>query len=191
VTIPKDITQLLAAARGGNAGALDQVFALVYDEVRRLAHAQIARTGRSPTLNTTAVVHEAYIKLAHTPLESLEDRRHFFAMAAKAMRQVLVDTARRRNAEKRGGGAAHLSLDDAEVSVASTAAEIVDLEMALQRLAAVDERLARVVELRFFGGLSEHETAEVMEVSDRTVQRDWRAARAFLTRELAGGDATA
>ncbi|MFN0151643.1 MAG: sigma-70 family RNA polymerase sigma factor [bacterium] len=186
MSTPRDITQLLSAARGGNPGALDQVFALVYDEVHRLAHAQIARAGRSPTLNTTAVVHEAYIKLAHTPLESLEDRRHFFAIAATAMRQVLVDYARRRNAAKRGGGAAHLSLDVAEVPVASSAAEIVELEWALQRLTAVDERLARVVELRFFGGLSEHETAEVMDVSDRTVQRDWRAARAFLSRELAG-----
>lgn len=186
MTTPRDITQLLSAARGGNPAALDQVFALVYDEVHRLAHAQIARAGRSPTLNTTAVVHEAYIKLAHTPLESLEDRRHFFAIAATAMRHVIVDYARRRNAAKRGGGAANLSLDVADVPVASSAAEIVDLEWALQRLTAVDERLARVVELRFFGGLSEHETAEVMETSDRTVQRDWRAARAFLSRELAG-----
>jgi len=186
VNIPRDITRLLAAARDGNPGALDQVFALVYDEVHRLAHAQIGRAGRSPTLNTTAVVHEAYIKLAHAPLDSLEDRRHFFAVAAKAMRHVLVDYARRRNAAKRGGGAALLSLDDADVPIASSAAEIVDLEWALQRLAAVDERLSRVVELRFFGGLSEPETAEVMETSERTVQRDWRAARAFLSRELAG-----
>jgi RNA polymerase sigma factor (TIGR02999 family) len=174
------------AARGGNAAALDRVFALVYDEVHRLAHAQIGRAGRAPTLNTTAVVHEAYIKLAHTPLESLEDRRHFFALAAKAMRQVLVDYARRRGAAKRGGGAEHFSLEDVEIPAAARAAEIVDLEEALERLTAIDERLSRIVELRFFGGLSESQVAEVMAVSERTIQRDWRAARAFLTRELSG-----
>lgn len=182
------ITEILHAARAGDAAALHQVFALVYEEVRRLARAQLARAGGPPTLNTTAVVHEAYLRLAHSPALSLEDRRHFFAVAASAMRHVLVDYARARSAGKRGGNAPHLSLSESDLPIASSAAAIVDLEWALQRLAQLDDRLARVVELRFFGGFTEQETAEILGVTDRTIRRDWRAARAFLYRELAGAE---
>jgi len=182
---PADITVYLAAARQGDRAALDEVFRRVYGEIHRLARAQIRRCGPQPTLSASVVVHEAYLKLARAPAVAWEDRSHFFAVAARAMRQVLLNHARRHLAAKRGGGRP-VPLDSVDQPIDPCAAELVDLDVALGRLGALDPRLERVVELRFFGGLTEQETAEVLGVTDRTVRRDWRAARAFLHRELHG-----
>lgn len=176
---------MLAAARGGERAALDAVFASIYAEIRRIASGQLARVGRG-TLSTTAVVHEAYLKLVGGSPVAYEDRCHFYAVAARAMRQILLNRARARATAKRDGGR-RLSLEDADVPVHDRAAELLELDAALERLAALDERLARTVELRFYAGLTEAETARVLGVTDRTVRRDWRAARAFLHAQLNGG----
>jgi RNA polymerase sigma factor (TIGR02999 family) len=182
---PNDITQILSSAREGNRRALDEVFARVYGEVRRIARAQLRRAGAHHTLSTTAVVHEAYLRLVGSPTIAWEDRAHFYAVAATAMRQILLNHARHHLTAKRGGGARTLPLDSVDAPVDARAAELLELDDALTRLAAVDERLARVVDLRFFAGLSVEETARILGVTDRTVKRDWRAARAFLYREIA------
>jgi RNA polymerase sigma factor (TIGR02999 family) len=182
----RSVTQLLAELRGGDQEAFDRLVPLVYAELRRIAQSQL-RGVRSATLNTTVVVHEAYLKLGGAAGIDYADRGHFFAVAATAMRQVLLDHARRKLAEKRGGGAAHTLLDDVEIAVEDRAAELVELDQALTRLAELDERAARIVELRFFAGLKVEEIAEALEVSAPTVKREWRRARAFLYREL--GDA--
>lgn len=184
----QDITVYLAAARQGDRSALDEVFRRVYGEIRHLARGQIRRAGPQQTLSASVIVHEAYLKLAHAPAVAWEDRAHFFAVASRAMRQVLLNHARRRIAGKRGGGGRPLPLLSVDLAVDTRAVELVDLDVALQRLAALDQRLAQVVELRFFGGLSEQEAAEVLGVTERTVRRDWRTARAFLHRELHGDD---
>jgi len=178
-------TQLLQSWSQGSAEAPQRLFPLVYDELRGLAHRQLWASPRDQTLRTTALVHEAFVKLAGHSELSLQDRGHFLALAARAMRQILVDHARRRTAGKRGGPRPTALLDAAEVPVAARAGELVALDTALARLEEVDEGLARVVELRFFGGLSVEEAAEVLGVSATTVKRDWRRARAFLYRELA------
>lgn len=178
-----DITAILVAARGGERAALDEVFALIYEQIRGLAHGQLARAGRC-TLSTTAVVHEAYLKLVRSPTIPFEDRRHFYAVAAIAMRQVLLNHARAKAARKRDGGQ-RLSLDAVAIAVDDDAADLIALDQALERLTALDERLGRVVELRFYAGLSVEETAALLGVTDRTVKRDWRAARAFLQQQLA------
>jgi len=182
-----DITAILVAARGGERAALDEVFARVYEEIRRIASGQLARAGRA-SLSTTAVVHEAYLKLVRSPAIDYADRRHFYAVAATAMRQILLNHARAKAALKRDGGQ-RLSLDRAELAVEDHAAELLALDAALDRLAALDPRLVRVVELRFYAGLTVEETAEVLGVTDRTVKRDWRAARAFLHGQLEPGTA--
>jgi len=181
----QEITQLLAAVRDGTPGSLDRVFELVYDDLKRRAHYQLA--GASPTLNTTALVHEAYVKLVAGSNLEWNDRVHFFRVAARAMRQIVIDRARSHLTHKRGGGAVPANLDDLEVGAASpdTAAEtLMALDEALSRLAGQNERLAEVVELRFFGGLSVEEVAETLDVSERTIKRDWRLARAFLQEAL-------
>jgi RNA polymerase sigma factor (TIGR02999 family) len=178
------VTLALQAARRGDPAALNQAFHLVYDEVRAIARARVARHGMGSTLDTTAVVHEAYLKIAAHGEMAWEDRHHFFAVASTAMRQILLDHARRHLSAKRGGGAAHVSLGAADTAVNAQAREVVALDSALSRLANLDERLARVVEMRFFGGLSVEETAAAMQVSEATIKRDWRKARAFLHREL-------
>jgi RNA polymerase sigma factor (TIGR02999 family) len=179
----EDIGALLAAWRNGDRNAIDELMPLVYNELRRLAHGRFARGGE--TLNTTALVHEAYLRFArHSRLE-VQDRQHFFALAAKAMRHLVVDHARRRIAAKRGGPLHAVPLDETDIPIADQASEIVALDEALERLTAVDESLSRLVELRFFAGLSVEETADALECSPRTVKRDWRKARAFLYRELA------
>jgi RNA polymerase sigma factor (TIGR02999 family) len=180
------LTLALAAARGGDRQALADAFALVYDEVKAIAHARLVRLGARVTLNTTAVVHEAYLKIARHGEIAWEDRGHFFAVASSAMRQVLIDHARRQLSAKRGGGAAHLPLDEADSVIDASARDLVALDTALARLASLDEQLGRVVEMRFFGGLSVLETAGALGVSEATVKRAWRKARAFLHRELAG-----
>jgi RNA polymerase sigma factor (TIGR02999 family) len=181
---PGEVTRLLQAAQAGDAAALDRLFACAYAELRRLAHR--VRAGRAgETLNTTALVHEAYLKLVPSADRSWEGRAHFFGVAARAMRQVLVDAARHRDAKKRGEGAALVTLDDHALAQPVRAEEVIALDEALERLAALDERWVRVVEQRFFAGLTAAETAAVLGVSVPTVERAWRAARAWLTRELA------
>lgn len=179
------ITELLRGIERGERDARNQLFEMVYRELRMIARRQLARRRGPTTLNTTALVHEAYLKLAGDSLLSTRDRGHFFALSSRAMRQVLVDHARRRLRNKRGGGAAVLPLDGIDVPISERAEELVALDGALERLEAMDAGLARLVEWRFFGGLSVEEVAGLMEVSDRTVKRHWRAARAFLFRELA------
>jgi len=182
---PSDITLMLTAARNGDQAALDLVFSRVYSEIRRIAREQLRRVGENQTLSTTAVVHEAYLKLVRSPAIAWADRGHFFAVAAMAMRQILITHARRHLTQKRGG-VRPVPLEDVDAPIDLRAAHLVELGDALQRLSTVDDRLARVVDLRFFAGLSVEETAEVLGVTDRTIKRDWRAARAFLYRELHG-----
>ncbi len=182
-----DITQLLAAYRNGDRSALDRLFPVVYDDLRRRAHGQLARRRPGETLSTTALVHEAYLKLSGSAGQTYEDRVHFFAVASRAMRQILVDYARRTAAAKRGGAVAPVSLDPEQLGDPGRADELVALDEALGRLEALDERLARMVEMRFFGGLSVEETAEALGVSPRTVKRDWRKARAVLYDDLREG----
>lgn len=169
--------------------AFDQLFAEVYGEVRRLAQREIRRTGRSDTLNTTALVHEAYLKMAGQPDGRWQDRAHFFAVAARALRQVLVDAARAHLTEKRGGGAPMISLEEVDVPAKGRATDILELDRALERLAAINERFCRLVELRFFAGLRLEEIAGLLEVNERTLRRDWAKTRAFLYRELEGDGA--
>lgn len=189
--VPASVTELLLAHRGGEAGAFDRMLPLIYEHLRAVARAQLRREGRhragTHTLSTTALVHEAYFKLADAVRLDVRDRAHFLAVAARAMRQVLVDHARRYRANKRGGGAAHVDLDATEVAVDERADVLVALDEALSRLTTFGPRLAQVVECRFFGGLTEEETAAALGVTDRTVRRDWVKARAWLHEELAAG----
>jgi RNA polymerase sigma-70 factor (ECF subfamily) len=179
-----DITQLLIASREGDAQALDQLLPHVYAELRAIARRQLGPRASGHTLSPTAVVHEAYLKLVNHAQTTWKDRGHFYAVAATAMRQILIDYARRQLALKRGGGVHETAIDDNELRVEARAAEIIELDQAMRRLRAVSERLNQVVELRFFGGLSVEETAEALGVDSRTVERDWRKARMFLYREL-------
>ena len=180
---PDDITRLLVSLRDGQRDAWNELFPMVYEELRAIARRRIPAGGER-TLSTTALVHEAYLKLFdHTHL-TVNDRKHFYALAARAMRQILIDHARRRSTAKRGGGQVRIDLEDATIGVEDRAAELLALDQALKRLATLDERMAQVVELRFFGGLSVEETAEVLGVDPRTIKRDWRRARAVLHQEL-------
>ena len=180
------VTALLRAAEAGDGEARDRLFALVYDELRRLARRQLHRAPARSTLNTTGLVHEAYLRLSADTHWSTRDRSHFFAMAARAMRNILVDQARRRSRQKRGGRQAPLSLDEEGLATPQPNAQLLALDAALSQLEADHPDLARVVEWRFFGGFSVEEIAATLEVSDRTVKRQWRAARAFLHSQLAG-----
>lgn len=185
---PDEVSGLLAAVRSGDEAARDRLFALVYKDLRVIAHRELARR-RGATLSTTALVHEAYLKLDRLGGWSPQDRGHFLALASRAMRQILVDAARARLADKRGGGATRLSLDAHEIAVDDQAEELLAVHAALEKLADSEPELARLVEWRFFGGYSVEEIAEARGVSGRTVKRDWRTARAFLYRELGGESA--
>ncbi|HEX7078297.1 MAG TPA: ECF-type sigma factor [Candidatus Eisenbacteria bacterium] len=182
----EEITRLLVSAREGTRDALNALIPHVYEELHSLAHRSLFSQRPEETLNTTALVHEAFLKLHARETLTVADRRHFFAVAAMAMRQIVVDHARRRLAGKRGGDLRRVDLDSTDVPVHDGAADVLALEEALQRLSDLDSRLGRVVELRFFGGLTVDETAEVLEVDPRTVKRDWRKARAVLTVALRG-----
>lgn len=171
------VTELLAALRRGDRSAMDRLMPLVYTELRRHARRQL---GRDAVLSTTSLVHEAYLRLAHTPNADWQDRNHFFAVAVKAMRSVVVDCARRHLTKKRGGGDRPIELEEGIVRVQQDAAEILAIHEALDRLAALDDRMAYLVELRFFGGFSLKESADVLGVSERTVKRDWTKARTLL-----------
>jgi RNA polymerase sigma factor (TIGR02999 family) len=179
-----DITQILRELRDGGSDAVDSLLPLVYEELRAMAHRRLTPGARDVTLDTTALVHEAYVRLFDRSRLDWKDRRHFFSVAAIAMRQIIVDHARRRSAVKRGGGLTRVDLDSTNLAVDAQAEEIVALNDALSRLARLDERLASVVELRFFAGLSVQEVAEVLDTSERTVKRDWRKACALLYRAM-------
>ncbi len=179
-----DITALLLAWHAGNREAPDRLFELVYDELRRIAHRQLGRERADHTLGTTALVHEAYLKLVDQTRARLVDRTHFFAIAARAMRRILVDYARQHRALKRGGAGSRVSLGDVSLVAAERADTLVALDEALSRLAELDERLSRVIECRFFGGLTEQETAEALGVTARTVRRDWVKAKGWLSGAL-------
>jgi RNA polymerase sigma factor (TIGR02999 family) len=181
------ITGLLLAWRDGDEGAFDALIPIVYSELRRLAHYSLRRRSPDYALQTTALVHEAYLRLLGSSRVSWQDRAHFFALSARLMRRVLVDAARARNARKRGGHEPHVSLldDDAVAEVRSP--DLVALDEALSELADFDPRKSKVVELRYFGGLTAEESAHVLGVSQATVEREWRVARLWLARALAGG----
>ncbi len=180
----QEITQLLLAWGQGDQSALEQLMPLVYEELRRLARLYMSRQRPDHTLQTTALVNEAYLRLVDSSRVKWQNRAHFFAVSAQLMRRILVDVARDHARLKRGGGAPHLALDDApEVSIAR-GAELLALDDALTALHALNPRQSQIVELRYFGGLSEDETAEVLKISPRTVRRDWSLARAWLYREL-------
>lgn len=184
---PEDITGLLRAWRDGDAEALAALTPLVYSELRRLAEQHMRRERQDHTLQATALVHEAFLRLTGGSAPAWEDRTHFFKAAARIMRHVLVDHARSRGYAKRGGGGRRISLEEgAAVLVEERAPDLVALDEALTRLAHLDSRQHQVVELRFFGGLSVEETAEVLGISAITVKRDWRSARAWLFAELQG-----
>jgi RNA polymerase sigma factor (TIGR02999 family) len=181
------VTELLAGAVGEREDVMARLVPLVYDELRRMAHRQLSREGCPCTLDTTGLVHEAYLKLADQDTVPIRNRSYFFAAAARAMRQVLVDAARRRNRLKRGGGERPLSLDESQIAVDDYAADLVHLDDALIRLAGEHPRPARVVECRFFAGLGIEETATALEISPMTVKRDWMLARTWLYRDLSTG----
>ncbi|GAB5534878.1 MAG: sigma-70 family RNA polymerase sigma factor [Rubricoccaceae bacterium] len=185
---PGDVTAHLHAWAGGNAAALDELVPLVYEELERLAHRQLRRERSDHTLDTSGLVHEAYTRLVRLDRIQWNDRAHFLALAAQAMRRVLINYAESRRAQKRGGGKIPVSLDASPIQVASATATDLDdllaLDEALKRLAGLDDRQARVVECRFFGGMTVEETASVLEISPATVKRDWTLARAWLNREL-------
>ncbi len=184
-----DVTGLLKAANDGDEGALERLVPMVYDELKWLAHRHLRKESSPRTLSTTALVHEAYVKLVSGPRLPDGSRHHFYGAASRAMRQVLVDEARRRAAAKRGGGAQRAELNAEDLPAIELNDDLVRLDDALERLAEADSRLARIVECRFFGGLTVDETAGVVQASSRTVKRDWRTARAWLYRELSRGGA--
>lgn len=179
-----DITHLLRAHGRGEDGAFDRLMPMVYDDLHRIARRQLRRGRPGQTLNTTGLVHEVYLKMVDQAKASWQDRSHFFAISARAMRQIIVDYARQRLAAKRGGGQANVELDESRIAIEAQAGWLLGVDQALERLAALDERMARIVECRFFAGLTEEETAEALGVSVRTVQRDWKRARGWLKEEM-------
>ena len=181
---PGEITRLLNASTEGNREAFDRLFPLLYEELRRIAHARISNERPDHTLSTTALVHEAYLKLVDYRQIQYHGRAHFFAIMAQAMRNILVTYAHRRKADKRGGGQANLPLETVQVMSDERAEEVLALEEALTRLKRVNERRCRVVECRFFAGMTIEETAVALDISPVTVKRDWNLARAWLNREL-------
>ncbi len=180
----KDVTKLLNAWSGGNDEALEQLLPLIYDELHVMAKRYMNKQPSGHTLQTTALIHEAYLKLADNKEKRFANRAHFFAVAASAMRHILVDHARSRRAEKRGGSMKPVSLERTAIISNDRIAEVIALDDALKMLEKEDERKTRVVELRYFGGLSVDETAEVLKISPKTVLRDWRFAKTWLLREL-------
>jgi len=179
-----DVTGLLAAWTNGDTAAFDTLLPIIYNELHRLAHHYMHQEAPGHTLQTTALVHEAYLRLVRQQDVSWQNRAHFFAASAQAMRHILVDMARTRGRQRRGGGAQPLALDEALIFSPERASELVALDDAMMALAKLDQRKSRVVELRFFAGLTTEETAEVLKVSHATVEREWQRARAWLTAQL-------
>jgi RNA polymerase sigma factor (TIGR02999 family) len=174
------ITSVLIAHREGRAGAFDQLVALVYPELRRIAHKQLGRWRATGSLDTGSLVNEAYLKLVDQTRANWQDRSHFYAIAACAMRQVIIDYARRRRSQKRGGDVQQVPLDDREIAIQGQVEELLALDELLTRLGAEQPRLKQVVECRFFAGYSDAETANVLQISTRTVEREWLRAKAWL-----------
>jgi RNA polymerase sigma-70 factor, ECF subfamily len=185
-TVRPHVTELLLAWGRGDRTALDELAPLVLHELRRLARLQMRGERHNHTLQTTALVNEAFLRLIDLRRIRWQDRAHFLALSARLMRRILVDYARSRNYQKRGGGVSTVALDDVVVSSPERGADLAALDDALENLARVDARKSQVVELRFFGGLSIEETAEALKVSPETVQRDWRFAKVWLLREISG-----
>lgn len=181
-----DVTRLLAKLAGNGQDAMDRVFPLVYEELHRVAHNQLRSERTGHTLDTTALVHEAYLRLVGAEGIEWRSRAHFFAVAARAMRRILINYAEARNAQKRGGLWRRIQLKEEVASAAGPSEELLALDRALKRLAALDERQCRVVECRYFAGMTIEETAAGLDVSPATVKRDWTMARAWLNRELSG-----
>ena len=185
-----DVTELLARWNDGDAGARDALIPLVYDELRRVARRHLAAQRVSHTLQPTALVHEAYLRLVNRKPAQWQNRAHFFALAANMMRQILVDHARARNAAKRGGGAVTIALDQEPAADSAINLDIIGLDSALKQLAELDPRQSQIVELRFFGGLSIEETAQVVNISPATAKREWATARLWLHHALESGAGT-
>lgn len=182
-----DITSLLVSWRQGDAAALDRLVPLVYDELRRVARRHLGREPAGHALQPTDLVHEVYLRLVDVDRMTLRSRAHFFGVAAVLMRQILVDYARRQRADKRGGGATMMSLDEVSPAAQASSVDVLALDEALEALSAVDARQCRVVELRFFAGLSIDEAAEALGISPATVEREWAFAKAWLLRHLSRG----
>lgn len=180
----RDVTALLLELRDGDREAMDRIFPIIYAELHRIAHAQLMRERDGHTLSATALVHEAYFKLVDVTRVEWRDRTHFLSMAARAMRRILIDYARQHGRLRRGGDLRRVTLDEGVVAAEQQADTLLALDLALEQLGQLDERLARLVECRFFGGLTEEDTAEVLGVSVRTVRRDWVKARGWLERAL-------
>jgi len=184
-----EITQLLAEWSDGNQSALDELYPLVYEELHRLARRYMSRERKGHTLQTTALINEAYVRLVDQRNVHWANRSHFFAISAQIMRRILIDHARRHAYAKRGGGAQQVSLEEVAIVANEKSAEIIRLDEALTTLAKMDPRRCHVVELRYFGGLSNEEIAGVLNVSENTVTRDWNLARAWLHQQLTGSAA--
>ncbi len=185
-----EITQLLAEWSDGNQSALDELYPLVYEELHRLARRYMSRERKGHTLQTTALINEAYVRLVDQRNVHWANRSHFFAISAQIMRRILIDHARRHAYAKRGGGAQQVSLEEVAIVANEKSAEILRLDEALTTLAKMDPRRCHVVELRYFGGLSNEEIAGVLNVSENTVTRDWNLARAWLHQQLTGSAAS-
>lgn len=183
-----DVTDLLAAHTSGDPEAFDELFPLVYDELRQIAHRRMRDERNDHTLRTTALVHEAYMELVDLDRVGWQNRRHFFAIAARVIRNLLVDYAAKRNAKKRGGDRARVPLEEWDGAEKVVFDDVLAVNQALDRLESVDERQVRVVECRFFAGLTIEETSDALGISPATVGRDWRMARAWLNRELTNGE---
>ena len=184
---PHEITQLLAEWSDGNQSALDELYPLVYDELHKLARRYMSRERKGHTLQTTALINEAYVRLVDQKNVHWTNRSHFFAISAQIMRRILIDHARRHAYAKRGGGARQVSLEEAATVAFNPGLDLIRLDEALNSLAERDPRRSRVVELRYFGGLNNEEIAGVLHVSENTVTRDWNMARAWLYQQLTGG----
>ncbi len=182
-----EVTEILRRWQDGDPAAPDRLFPLVYDELRKRAAKYLSHERTDHTLQPTALVHEAYLRLVGGSTSPAENRLHFFAIASRVMRQVLVDHARAHNAEKRGGAVARMSIDALEIGNEEALGDILQLDDALERRGELDRRKLDVVEMRFFGGLKEAEIAEILEINEKTVRRDWQFAKVWLYRELANG----
>lgn len=183
-----DVTKLIHDARDGSSEAYDDLFSLIYDELRQLAYSKLHKERSDITLTETALVHETYMKLADQQALDVNDKSHFMAVAARCMRQILIDHARKKKREKRGGDKQEVTYIDELFNARHQAEELLDLDQKLKELARLNERLAKVVDLRFFGGLSIYHTAQALDVSESTVKRDWAKARGWLYKELEQGD---
>jgi RNA polymerase sigma factor (TIGR02999 family) len=181
-----EVTQILRQWSGGDKSAAERLFPLVYDELKRQARNYLRRERADHTLQPTALVHEAYLRLIEQTVLTADNRTHFFAIASRLMRRILVDHARHHNSAKRGGAARRLSIEDADFLPEQTAGDLLELNDALEKLEQIDERKSRVVDMRFFGGLKEAEIAEILGVTEKTVRRDWQFAKLWLYREITG-----